>query len=212
MGYSSDLILNDTPFSEKETGLLDDLAIEAAAPRSKPYKLTIGNALHVLVSPTGCKTFRWKYRIRRREQLLTIGRHPHISVVEAMRRVEVARQLLADGDDPGLCRPAKVEDAPISLADMPPPPIASQKVYFIQVLSGHIKIGTSANVTNRLRIFNQAHPEPVNLLAAVPGGHVHEAEVHRMFRRDRDQGEWFSPSPELLAFIDAINAEGGWPC
>lgn len=192
--------------------MLDDLAIEAAEPRSRSYKLTVGNALHILVSPTGCKSFRLKYRIKGREQLLTVGQHPHIPVAEAVRRAEVARQLLAEGADPALCKPAKIEEAPVSLANLPPPPIAGQRVYFVQVLTGHIKIGTTVNIENRLKTFNHAHPEPVALLASAPGGHVHEAEVHRIFRRDRDHGEWFSPSPELLAFVESINAEGGWPC
>ena len=192
--------------------MLSDQDIAAAEVRPKLYKLADERSLHVAVSPTGVKSFRWKYRYQGREKLLTVGRFPHISVAEARRRAAHARQQLADGIDPAH---RQIAESIVSLSDLPLLPLpedGARVVYFLRTVTGHIKIGTTASLDHRMSAMRTAHAEPVVLLAAVRGGHSHEATLHRIFARDRDHGEWFSPSPELLTFVAQVSETGEWPC
>ena len=75
-------------------------AIKNAKPEAKPYKLTIGQGLHLIVRPSGSKTFRLKYRIHGKEKLLTIGTYPEVSLAQANKAAFEARELLAQNIDP----------------------------------------------------------------------------------------------------------------
>ena len=80
--------------------MLTDKAIKAAAAKDKPYKKTDGNGLFLHVSKKGYKTFRFKFRFEKKEQLLIIGAYPEISLADARERRNDARKLLREGRDP----------------------------------------------------------------------------------------------------------------
>jgi integrase len=71
---------------------------------SKIKKLFDGNrnGLHILCHPSGRKTFAVKYThpVTRKEQTLTLGEYPHISLKMARDRAEAARALRVRGIDP----------------------------------------------------------------------------------------------------------------
>lgn len=76
-------------------------------------------------------------------------------------------------------------------------------VYFIQRREhGVIKIGQARDVASRLRSLQTASPEPLHLLAT--SQRHDERELHSFFQRERLRGEWFRPSPRLLAFIETL--------
>ena len=79
---------------------LTDVAIRNAKPRAKPYKMGDAFGLFVLIQPSGGKLWRFKYRFDGREKKLAIGTYPVISLAEARRRRDQARELLAAGKDP----------------------------------------------------------------------------------------------------------------
>ncbi len=79
---------------------LTDVAIRTAKPRTKPYKLGDSLGLFLLVQPSGGKLWRLKYRIEGREKKLAIGTYPEVSLSEARRRRDDARELHAAGKDP----------------------------------------------------------------------------------------------------------------
>lgn len=79
---------------------LTDIAIRNAKPRAKPYKIGDTLGLFLLVQPTGGKLWRLKYRIDGKEKKLAIGTYPEISLGEARRRRDEARELIAAGKDP----------------------------------------------------------------------------------------------------------------
>ena len=54
----------------------------------------------MLVTPTGNKWWRFKYRLAGKEKLLSLGVYPAVSLKEARRRRDEARELLAQGGDP----------------------------------------------------------------------------------------------------------------
>lgn len=80
---------------------LTDTAIRQTKPRDKAFKLTDGQGLFLLVQPTGARLWRLKYRFDGKEKLLALGAYPAVSLAVARRRCNAARELLADGQDPG---------------------------------------------------------------------------------------------------------------
>ncbi len=80
--------------------MLTITALKNAKPKEKPYKLADGKGLHILITPSGGKLFRQKYRFAGKEKLLAIGPYPEVSLQEARDRSEAARKLLRDGQDP----------------------------------------------------------------------------------------------------------------
>ena len=79
---------------------LTDIAIRNAKPRPKPYKLADALGLFLLVQPSGGKLWRLKYRVEGREKKLGFGVYPDVSLSDARKRREEARELLATGKDP----------------------------------------------------------------------------------------------------------------
>ncbi|WP_342636719.1 tyrosine-type recombinase/integrase [Ancylobacter aquaticus] len=76
------------------------MAIRSAKPIAKPFKLADGGGLYLLVSPTGSRLWRLKYRIGGREKVLAIGAYPDIPLAKARERRTEARRQLAEGLDP----------------------------------------------------------------------------------------------------------------
>lgn len=66
----------------------------------KPYKITDGRGLYLLVQPNGSKLWRMKYGFMGREKLLSIGRYPEVGLAMARREHLAAKELLAEGRDP----------------------------------------------------------------------------------------------------------------
>jgi len=93
---------------------LSELKVRTAKPKEKFYKLTDGDGLYLHVAETGGKLWRFRYRFNRKEKLLALGRYPEISLLDARKRRDDARKLLANNVDPGAVRKAqkqsKVED------------------------------------------------------------------------------------------------------
>jgi len=86
-------------------------AITAARPQAKPYKLTDGLGLYLLVMPTGGRLWRMNYRFDGRQKTLSFGGYPDVSLAKAREKRTVAREALADGLDPVEVRKAKVREA-----------------------------------------------------------------------------------------------------
>ena len=77
---------------------LTQLQIKAAKPKEKPYKLADGGGLYVEVMPAGGKLWRMKYRQPDgKENRLSFGSYPDVSLVDARARRDATRQLLASG-------------------------------------------------------------------------------------------------------------------
>ena len=79
---------------------LTDIAIRNAKARPKPYKLADALGLFVLVQPSGGKLWRLKYRVDGREKKLGFGTYPEVSLSDARKRRDEARELVAAGKDP----------------------------------------------------------------------------------------------------------------
>lgn len=94
---------------------LTDTVIRKAKTSDKTRRLFDGGGLYIEISPAGGKLWRLKYRYSGKEKRLALGIYPEVSLAQARKRREAARELLADGIDPGedrkIQKAAKAEQA-----------------------------------------------------------------------------------------------------
>jgi integrase len=83
---------------------LTDVKLRNAKPTAKPYKLSDEKGLFLLVTPTGGRWWRFKYRFAGKEKSLSLGIYPEITLAEARNKLMEARKLLQAGHDPSLVR------------------------------------------------------------------------------------------------------------
>lgn len=76
--------------------------IEAAKAQCKPYKLPDGGSLYLYITTSGSKSFRFDYQFNGKRKTLTIGKYPYISLPEAREEREIAKKMLAHGQDPSV--------------------------------------------------------------------------------------------------------------
>jgi len=105
---------------------LTDTAVRNAKPKNKPYKVTDGQGLYLLVNPGGSKLWRVKYRRNGVERKLALGSYPEITFAEARSARDAARRQLAHDVDPNAAkRQARIE---------------ASNLRAVQILLGHSKI------------------------------------------------------------------------
>lgn len=86
---------------------IDSKALSALQPKPKPYKTAIGHGLYLLTKPNGSKLWRLKYYFERREQTLSIGAFPAVSLAQAIKASDAARAALKSGTNPNAARKAE---------------------------------------------------------------------------------------------------------
>jgi integrase len=86
---------------------LSEMKIRAARPKERAYKLFDERGLFMLVTPTGGRLWRFRYRLGGVEKLLTLGAYPDVLLKRAREKREDARKLVADGIDPNAKRRAE---------------------------------------------------------------------------------------------------------
>jgi len=81
--------------------------ISKAKAAAKPYKLSDGDGMFLLVNTNGSKYWRLKYRVAGKEKLLSLGTFPDVSLATARERRADARKALAAGIDPSAQKQAE---------------------------------------------------------------------------------------------------------
>jgi Arm DNA-binding domain len=84
--------------------MLSDTRVRGAKAGDKQYKLYDGRGLFLLVTPTGGRLWRLKYRMGGREKLISLGAYPDVGLKRAREKQDEARKRLADGIDPSAQR------------------------------------------------------------------------------------------------------------
>lgn len=80
--------------------MLTDLRVRAAKAQAKPYKLTDGRGLHLLIHPNGGKYWQVRYRFLGKEKTASVGTYPDVGLAEARVLCEDVRKAVRDGKDP----------------------------------------------------------------------------------------------------------------
>jgi integrase len=86
---------------------LTNVAVQGAKPKAKRYILKDERGLYLEVAPSGGKWWRLRYWLAGRENRLSLGTFPEVSLAQARERRDEARKLLAQGVDPSAARKAE---------------------------------------------------------------------------------------------------------
>lgn len=86
---------------------LTNTAIKNAKPAERAKRLYDIGGLYLEVAPSGGKWWRWKYRFDGKENRLSLGTYPDVSLKEARERRDQNRKLLANDIDPSEHRKAR---------------------------------------------------------------------------------------------------------
>ncbi len=82
------------------TNSLTDAKCKAAKPSEKGVKIFDGHGLFLFVTPKGAKVWRLAYRLNGKQQQVSLGEYPLVSLADARIKRDEIRTTLAKGDDP----------------------------------------------------------------------------------------------------------------
>jgi integrase len=99
------------------TGTLTAVTIRNAKPGEKARKLSDGGGLYLELMPAGARYWRLKYRYGGKEKRLALGVYPEVTLADARKQRDAARELLRDGRDPAAERKADKARAKLSTAE-----------------------------------------------------------------------------------------------
>lgn len=97
-----------------------DVTYRNALPSDKPYKISDGGGLFMLVKPNGGKYWRLAYRFGGKEKTLALGVYqgsPHVSLIEARAEREKAKALLKSGIDPSQDKQLTIKSRELNAAN-----------------------------------------------------------------------------------------------
>lgn len=89
--------------------MLSDIKVKAAKPRSKPYKMSDGGSLLLLVTPSGGKLWRWNYVYDGKQKSMAFGAWPMVSLADARGKRDEAAAILSEKRDPAIVKRLKIE-------------------------------------------------------------------------------------------------------
>ncbi|MEM9277727.1 MAG: Arm DNA-binding domain-containing protein, partial [Pseudomonadota bacterium] len=90
---------------------LSEFAIRKAKSREKSYRMSDGDNLYLLIQPSGSKLWQFRYRFMGKENVLSFGKYPLVTLAEARTKRGMAQKSLLDGVDPAAQRKADRLDA-----------------------------------------------------------------------------------------------------
>ncbi len=89
--------------------LLTDLALRNAKVLENDSRLNDGGGLYLLIKPKGAKWWRLDYTFGAKRKTLSVGVYPSVTLADARRKAEEARNSVANGIDPSDTRKATKE-------------------------------------------------------------------------------------------------------
>ena len=98
--------------SGKSLMTLSSLECRKLEPSQKPRKVSDGGGLHLLVKPNGSKLWRLSYRFDGKQKTLAFGSFPDVTLAEARRKRDAAKEVLASNRDPAFhSLPEEISDS-----------------------------------------------------------------------------------------------------
>lgn len=83
---------------------LTDTTIRLAKPGPSERKLADEKGLYLLLTPSGSKLWRLKYRLGGKEKKLALGSYPEVGLKDARAKRDAARKSAQDGSDPAVAK------------------------------------------------------------------------------------------------------------
>jgi integrase len=79
---------------------LTELEVKAYKPKAKLYRVADSGGLTLEISPSGTKLWRYRYRFQGKGQMLALGKYPALTLAEARKKRDEAREMLNAGKHP----------------------------------------------------------------------------------------------------------------
>ena len=79
---------------------LTNTKVKTAKPKDKPYKLTDGRGMYLLVNTTGSKYWQYRFRINGKQGTYQIGTYPDTTLKNARAELQLARDKVLQGLNP----------------------------------------------------------------------------------------------------------------
>lgn len=127
------------------TDKLSDAKVRAAKASDRPYKMADGQGLYLLVQPSGSRLWRMKYRHQGTERVFAIGVYDDVSLAEARRERDRAREWIRQGLDPTIERKTAKSTA------------ASQQAATFEVIAEEWFKAAAAGANRERRPWSEAH-------------------------------------------------------
>jgi integrase len=145
---------------------INDAAVRAAKPTpGKTTRLYDTAGLYLDISPTGSKAWRLKYRYNGRENRISLGAYPLVSLKEARQARDDARRQLLQGIDPSAERKARRQQAQIdatnSFQQQALEWFERQKILWVDSHTSDVKRRLQAN------LFPDLGPLPIDRITPV---------------------------------------------
>jgi integrase len=102
-------------YSHEVRIVLTDKAIKALKARGSLYRVADAMGLCIEVRPDGSRYWRFRYRFAGKGKLLSLGVYPAVSLKDARKRRDAARETVADGRDPSAERQMEKSRAKIAV-------------------------------------------------------------------------------------------------
>jgi integrase len=157
---------------------LNDTAIKNAKKREKPYKLSDGSGLHVLIDAKGSKYWRLAYRFLGKQKTLALGIYPTVTLADARAARDEAKKWLAKGLDPSQARKEQ-KLAALMAAECTFEPVALE---WCQNQKKAWTAGHASRVAARLR--SDIFPD----LGSRPVAEIESAELLAVLRKVENRG------------------------
>ena len=84
--------------------MLTDIAVKRLKPLDKPYRKADSGGLTIRVLPNGSKLWQFRYRVGGKENTLSIGPYPEVSLAQARVERDKAKAQLRANKDPNITR------------------------------------------------------------------------------------------------------------
>ncbi|MBP7766226.1 MAG: integrase arm-type DNA-binding domain-containing protein [Syntrophaceae bacterium] len=160
---------------------LSEVKVRTAKPMEKAYKIFDGDGLHVLITPTGGKLWRFKYRIGKKgdakHKTLAFGAYPDISLQDARKKRDDARKLLAGGIDPAEERKAQKQAA-----------IEEGETFEMVAREWHNKFKPRWKESHAERIMGRLERDIFPFIGKKPISHIKAREVLTLLQRIEGRG------------------------
>jgi integrase len=86
--------------AESVQEMLTDTRLRKLKPKAKAYQLFDGGGLCIEVLPSGSKVWRYRYRLGGKQEMLTLGTYPLVTLLQARRAHLEAKALVREGQRP----------------------------------------------------------------------------------------------------------------
>ncbi len=162
----------------KVLGRLTDVQVRKVKPAEKLFKLADGGGLFLWVQPNGSKLWRFRFIFDAKEQSLSLGAYPDVTLARAREEASKARAKLAEG-----VSPAKQRQAEKAAAQF-----ASEGTFEFVAREWHAKNASAWVESHSGRILARLEANAFPWIGPRPVGEIKAPELLAVLRRIEARG------------------------